>query len=145
MQALRTLLIVTLGLGASAVQLEHAVAQGLLLAGGQLVQPAQRPAFNVNHGPPMQNAQAHAIQTMYGGVPMLTNILRNQIVQTAKAAVVGAGALVDLSMSGDDDITMFDDTEYPPAEAGVGSTAMVGAAAAALALLNLQQVRHARA
>ena len=71
--------------------------------------------------------------------------LRNQIVQTAKAAVVGAGALVDLSMSGDDDITMFDDTEYPPAEAGVGSTAMVGAAAAALALLNLQQVRHARA
>lgn len=142
--ALRTLILQLLALGARAVQLDHALTQGLVLAGGGIMAPAPRPTFQPNmDGLPMQNARNHAMQTMYGGVPMLTNILRQQMVNTAKAAVTGAGALLDLSMSEGEDVTMYEDVDEPMDAAPVGSTAMVGAAAAALTLLQLNLHRRA--
>uniref|UniRef100_A0A7S2GKI6 Secreted protein n=1 Tax=Haptolina brevifila TaxID=156173 RepID=A0A7S2GKI6_9EUKA len=131
---LRTLIFTALSAVVNAVLLDGAVAT-MLGAGLTGVAPPMQ-LNNIAAMPaPMR---AHATAMLMSPMPVLTNIVRHQIQQTAMRSAQCASNLLDLSMS-DSDVPMEAEPllEVPEGE-GVGSTAMVGAAAAALALMNLR-------
>ena len=95
------------------------------------------------HMPQVYNNPQNAALLM-GPFPVLATMMRESLQQTAAAYVQGATNLLDLSMS-DDDAAMSEvsDAEMPPLdEQSISSTAMVGATAAAIALLNLRGGAH---
>jgi len=80
-------------------------------------------------GSPQQQMQAQAAALLMSPFPVLAQMMRQSLEQTAAQAAEGADSLLGLSTS--DDVEMSDGS--------VGNTVMVGAAAAALALLNMRR------
>ena len=109
----------------------------LLLSSGAAPQPAMR--ANMPHmdmaapNMPAVNQQHLAQALLMSPLPVLTHVMRQTIQQTAQAAADGASSLLELAQ--DDDVMMGEAEQDP----SMGSTAMVGAAAAALALLNMRR------
>jgi len=92
--------------------------------------------------PTVVNPQQAAL--LMGPFPVLATMMREQLQQTAMNYVQGANTLMDFAMSesgGDDamsDIAMSEVSEVPPLdEQSMGATVMVGATAAAVALMQL--------
>ena len=86
--------------------------------------------------------QAQMQALLMSPTPILTQIVRQQLAASANLVAQGANALVDLSAS-DDGVPGLVPMEEEPSGMGgesqsVGSTAMVTAAAAALALMRLR-------
>ena len=80
-------------------------------------------------GSPQQQMQAQAAALLMSPFPVLAQMMRQSLEQTAAQAAEGADSLLGLSTG--DDVEMSDGS--------VGNTVMVGAAAAALALLNMRR------
>jgi len=116
----------------------------LLNAGVAPTQPALRAQATANFVEPAglvqtpiwNNPQQAAL--LMGPFPILATMMREQLQQQAMNYVNGAQQLLDLSMS-DDDAAMSDISDIPPLdEQSIGTTAIVGATAAAVALLQLR-------
>ena len=111
------------------------------------------------------DAQARFAALLMSPVPVLATIMRQQLEQTATMAVDGASSLIDFAQSSpqvpafeggpltDASDAYFDNDVMMGGESGegvgggsgvemTGATAMVGAAAAALALMNIRQQQH---
>mmetsp|Transcript_13346 Transcript_13346/g.34224 ORF Transcript_13346/g.34224 Transcript_13346/m.34224 type:complete len:173 (+) Transcript_13346:2-520(+) len=123
----------------------------LLLNGAALpMQPALRTQAAVNmHGPAM-NMNMPALNTpgaalLMSPFPVLATMMKEQLQASALRYVQGANDLMDMAMSDDgmsDTASMLsdsiDEAALPPQEESIGATAMVGAAAAAMALMQLR-------
>ena len=111
----------------------------MLLLSGAAPQPAmhQRTVMHAAMGD-YQRVNHLPAALLMSPLPVLTAMWRQTLEQSAQAAAAGANSLLDLAQ--EEDVMMGDISSE---EAGIGNTAMVGAAAAALALLNLAQARNA--
>ena len=102
---------------------------------------AQQPAFQPAGAPFVeQNAQTHAAALLMSPMPVLATMMRQQLQMSAMQYAQGANNLLDLASSDDDLLTQTGDISMSDvdAQADIGTTAMVGAAAAAIALMNLR-------
>lgn len=101
---------------------------------------AQQPAFQPAGAPFVeQNAQTHAAALLMSPMPVLATMMRQQLQMSAMQYAQGANNLLDLASSDDDLLTQTSDISMSDVEqADIGTTAMVGAAAAAIALMNLR-------
>ena len=109
----------------------------LLASTAPAVPPTQLNFHNVHANvSPLARAQATAL--LMSSTPVLAQTVRHQITQTALQSVNAAQSMLDLSTSiGDDDENMV--PNMLPESEDTGTTAMVGAAAAALALMNMRR------
>merc|ERR1712196_559151 len=107
--------------------------------------PALRPAANGfgDHVPPMPMRMPPAALLM-SPMPVLATMMRHSLQQTALQTASAASNLLDLATSetpmASEDVQMLEDAQMftPPEVPAVGGAAMVGAAAAALALINMR-------
>ena len=114
-----------------------ALATLLATSTAPVVPPTQLNFHNVHaNSNPLARAQATAL--LMSSTPVLAHQVRHQITMTALQSVNAAQSMLDLS-TGDDEENLAMGMLAESEDSTTGTTAMVGAAAAALALINMRR------
>merc|ERR1711988_1958907 len=142
---LRTILLLAFSTAARAILLEGAALTSTVLNGALNTAAAPAAAsynfHNIHSMPAPLRAQAAAL--LMSSTPVLVQSMRQQLAQTAVQTAQAAQNMLTLSMSDDEQGLMAMDGpgahEQDADAAQTGSAAMIGAAAAALALVNMRR------